>query len=191
MKFKVVGKSLILTEYSHKIIEGENLFDNVEIAVPKSLFSIFTLSKKRGIIKRKRVVKKMRKAYPSDITREQFEIIREELEGAKKKTHPRKYELYDIFCAILYMLKEGCSWRGIPHDYPNWQNVRYHYDIWSKPDDDGISLLDLILRKLVEMERKENNRSEQTTMIIIDSKSIQNADTAESKGYDAGKKLRE
>lgn len=36
MKFKVVGKSLILTEYSHKIIEGENLFDNVEIAVPKS-----------------------------------------------------------------------------------------------------------------------------------------------------------
>lgn len=89
------------------------------------------------------------------------------------------------------MLKEGCSWRGIPHDYPNWQNVRYHYDIWSKPDDNGISLLDHILRKLVEMERKENGRSVQTTMLIVDSKSIQNADTAESKGYDAGKKLRE
>ena len=133
----------------------------------------------------------MRKAYPSDITREQFEIIREELEEAKKKTHPRRYELYVIFCAILYMLKEGCSWRGIPHDYPNWQNVRYHYDIWSKPDDNGISLLDHILRKLVEMERKENGRSVQTTMLIVDSKSIQNADTAESKGYDAGKKLRE
>lgn len=129
----------------------------------------------------------MRKEYPSDITREQFEIIREDLEGAKKKTHPRKHDLYDIFCAVLYMLKEGCTWRAIPHDYPNWQNVRYHYDIWAKPDDDGISLLDHILRKLVEMERKENDRSEQTTMIIVDSKSIQNADTAENKGYDAGK----
>ncbi len=35
MKFKVLGKSLILTDYSHKIIEGENSFDTVEIAVPR------------------------------------------------------------------------------------------------------------------------------------------------------------
>lgn len=35
MKFKVVGKSLILTDYSHKITEGENSFDTVEIAVPR------------------------------------------------------------------------------------------------------------------------------------------------------------
>lgn len=133
----------------------------------------------------------MRKGYPSDISREQFERIRKELEEAKKKTRPQKYDLYDIFCAVLYLLKEGCTWRAIPHDYPNWQNVRYHYDIWAKPDDTGISLLDRILRKLVEMERKENERSLQTTMIIVDSKSIQNADTAESKGYDAGKKPQE
>lgn len=133
----------------------------------------------------------MRKEYPSDITREQFELIREELEGATKRTHPRKYELYDIFCAVLYLMKEGCTWRALPHDYPNWQNVRYHYDIWAKEDGDGISLLDRILRKLVEMERKENGREAKTTMLIADSKSIQNADTAESKGYDAGKKLPE
>ncbi len=35
MKFKVLGKSLILTDYSHKIIEGENSFDTVEISVPR------------------------------------------------------------------------------------------------------------------------------------------------------------
>lgn len=130
----------------------------------------------------------MRKAYPSDVTREQFEKIREDLEKAKKKTHPSKYDIYDIFCAVLYLLKEGCTWRAIPHDYPNWQNVRYHYDIWAKPDENGVSLLDRILRKLVEMERQENERSSHTTMIIVDSKSIQNSDTAENKGYDAGKK---
>lgn len=133
----------------------------------------------------------MRQAYSSDITREQFEKIWEELESAKKNTHPRKYDLYDIFCAVLYLLKEGCTWRALPHDYPNWQNVRYHYDIWAKPDDDGVSLLDRILRKLVKMEWQENGRCSHTTMIIADSKSIQNADTAESKGYDAGKKLLE
>ena len=38
----------------------------------------------------------MRKSYPSDISREQFEEIRKDLAGAKKKTHPRSYDLYDI-----------------------------------------------------------------------------------------------
>ena len=91
----------------------------------------------------------------------------------------------------MYLLKEGCTWRAIPHDYPNWQNVRYHYDMWSRPDDNGVSLLDKVLRKLVEMERQKNERPTQTTMIIVDSKSIQNADTAKNKGYDAGKKFLE
>ena len=98
-------------------------------------------------------MKEMRKEYPSDISKEEFEMIREDLEGARKQTHPRKYDLYDIFCAILYLLKEGCTWRAIPHDYPNWQNVRYHYDIWAAPDENGVSLLDTILHKLIEMER--------------------------------------
>lgn len=93
----------------------------------------------------------MRKEYPSDITREQFEKIREDLERAKRKNRPRTYDLYDIFCAILYILKEGCTRRAIPHDFPNWQNVRYHYDIWAKPNDEGISLLDQVLKKLADV----------------------------------------
>jgi len=130
----------------------------------------------------------MRKSYPSDITREQFEVIRPVLERATKMTHPRKYDLYDVFCAVLYLIKEGCTWRAIPHDFPKWENVRYHYDIWAKPDENGFSLLDGILRDLVEIERETDKREAQTTMLIIDSKTSQNADTAKTKGYDAGKK---
>ncbi len=37
----------------------------------------------------------MRKSYPSDITREQFSLIEEDLEGAKKTTKPRVVDLYD------------------------------------------------------------------------------------------------
>ena len=46
----------------------------------------------------------MRKSYPSDITREQFEIIRGDPEKAKKKTRPQTYDLYDIFvhCCICW-----------------------------------------------------------------------------------------
>ncbi|MDP3009440.1 MAG: IS5/IS1182 family transposase, partial [Methylococcales bacterium] len=49
----------------------------------------------------------MRKKYPSDISREQFEQIRELLESARKKTRPRQVDLYDVFCAVLYLLKSG------------------------------------------------------------------------------------
>lgn len=131
----------------------------------------------------------MRAKYPRDITREQFVLIEGELSGAKKRTHPRTNELYDIFCAVLYLLKEGCRWRSLPHDFPKWQNVYYHFRIWKAPGADGETLLDKVMRKLVESERVENGRKEQTTMIIIDSRSVKNAFTAEEKGYDAGKKL--
>ena len=62
--------------------------------------------------------------YPSDISRKEFEIIREELEGAKKKTKPRQIDLYDVFCAVLYVVKGGIQWRMLPSDFPKWQDKR-------------------------------------------------------------------
>jgi transposase len=133
----------------------------------------------------------MRTAYPSDITREQFELIRYILESARKVTHPRRYDLYDIFCAVLYVVREGCRWRALPHDYPKWKNVYYHFTIWSAKRADGSSILDEVLNELLKSERIINGRQPETTMIIVDSKSIKNTDTADQKGYDEEKKYRE
>ena len=89
-----------------------------------------------------------RKVYPSDISREQFEAIRGMLEGARHKTAPRKVDLFDIFCAIVYLLKNGCGWRGIPGDFPPWNTVRYYFDLWTRvPTKDGVSLLEQALKK--------------------------------------------
>jgi len=129
-----------------------------------------------------------RESYPSDITREQFAEIEADLTAGRKNTHPRTYEIYEIFCAILYALREGCRWRALPHDFPKWQNVYYHFRQWKAVGEDRESIIDKVQRKLVEAERIKNERDEQTTMIIVDSKSTKNADTAEEKGYDAGKK---
>ena len=131
----------------------------------------------------------MRHAYDSDISREQFIAISQELETTKKKTRPRKVHLYDIFCAILYLLKNACTWRNLPHDFPNWKLVNYYYRTWTKKNENGESVLDCILSKLVDIERYTTGRNPQPSMLIIDSKSVRNADTAQEKGYDAGKKL--
>ena len=45
------------------------------------------------------------KNYPSNITRQQFELIRPTLENFRKRTKPRKYDLYEVFCAALYASK--------------------------------------------------------------------------------------
>jgi transposase len=131
----------------------------------------------------------MRTPYDSDISREQFFQISQDLESVKKITRPRKVDLYEVFCAILYLLKNACTWRNLPHDFPDWRSVRYYYEVWTKNDETGESILDYVLAKLVEIERYETGRNPLPSMLIIDSKSIQNADTAEEKGYDAGKKL--
>ena len=123
--------------------------------------------------------------YPSDITREQFEIIREDLENAKKRTKPRKYDLYDIFCGILYVLRGGIQWRMLPDDFPRWQLVYYYFTVWSKPDVEGISLLKKIDKKV----RADKSKNEKTSFGIIDSKSIKNTDTAEEKDTMPGKSV--
>jgi hypothetical protein len=155
----------------------------------KKLFSIFQKTRKGvKLLVKSKEEKSMRAAYASDITREQYEAIRFWFESARKITRPRQYDLYDIVCAILYLLKEGCRWRSLPHDFPKWNNVYYHYQIWSKKDSDGKTILDKALEELVVSERVINGRQPDTTMPIVDSKSVKNAFTAEEKGYDAGKK---
>ena len=88
-----------------------------------------------------------RKVYPSDLSREQFEGIRGMLEETKRKTAPKKNDVYDVFCAILYLLKNGCTWRALPGDFPKWNLVRYYFDQWSALTWDGYSLLEQALKK--------------------------------------------
>ncbi len=58
------------------------------------------------------------KVYASDVSREQFELVRSLLEGVRKRTKPRTVDLYEVFCALLYVLKTGCQWRMLPDGFP-------------------------------------------------------------------------
>lgn len=88
-----------------------------------------------------------RKTYPSDISREQFERIRADLEGFKRRTKPREVDLYDVFCALLYVLKSGCQWRMLPSDLPHWSVVYSYYSKWGKRKEEEPSLLEQSLKK--------------------------------------------
>ncbi len=89
----------------------------------------------------------MRRKYPSDISREAFEHIRPLLESVRKQTRPRTVDLYEVFCAVLYLLKSGCQWRMLPGEFPKWRTVHSYFAKWSEPDSDGVSVLERALKK--------------------------------------------
>ena len=79
----------------------------------------------------------------------------------------------------------------MPGIAPKWQSVYYHFRVWSEKDETGASVLDKVLQKLVKQIRNEDLGRDKTTFGIVDAQSVQNADTAAEKGYDAGKKYPE
>lgn len=90
----------------------------------------------------------MRKSYPSDISRKQFAEIESVLISVRKITAPRKLDLYDVFCAVLYVLKTACQWRMLPNDFPKWSSVHSYFQIWNARVNDQPSLLEQILKKI-------------------------------------------
>ncbi len=122
----------------------------------------------------------MRAKYPSDISREQFAKIQPLLEGARKKTKPRKIALYEVFCAILYTLRTGCQWRALPSDFPKWRTVYSYYQIWTEDKGQG-SLLECALKK----SGVRNSQTLQAKMLhhLLDSRRSK----CEEHGYSPGK----
>ena len=98
----------------------------------------------------------MRRSYPSDISRQQFEVIKPILESARKRTKPRTVDLYEVFCGLLYVMKSGCSWRMLPHDFPKWRTVYSYFQVWSiKEEPETMSVLEQALNESVQAETNQ------------------------------------
>jgi transposase len=61
--------------------------------------------------------------YCTDLTDKQWQFIEKILDDKKRK---RKYSLRSIFNGIFYLVKTGCQWRMLPHDFALWNTVYYY-----------------------------------------------------------------
>ncbi len=77
----------------------------------------------------------------------------------------------------------------LPGDFPKWRTVHAYFQIWSEKKDGQESILEQALKKLAEKYRSIHGRNEKASFCIIDAQSVKNTDSAEEKGYDAGKKV--
>jgi transposase len=99
-----------------------------------------------------------RPEYPSDVTREQFNRVRPMLEAARRKTRPRKHDLYDVFCAVLYFLDSGSAWRSLPPGFPPWRTVHEYFTQWTLTRGDEQNLLQRALEEVGKPEAVEQMR---------------------------------
>jgi hypothetical protein len=56
----------------------------------------------------------MRKPYPGNISREVFKEIEPLRLSGRKQTRPRVIDVYEVFCALLYILISGCQGSMLP-----------------------------------------------------------------------------
>src|SRR5512142_213575 len=73
-----------------------------------------------------------RRRYPSDLTEAQWAVIAALMPPAihGRTGRPRTHSLREIWNAIFYQARNGCSWRALPHDFPPWDTVWFHFRRW-------------------------------------------------------------
>ena len=115
-----------------------------------------------------------RRQYPSDLTEAQWNHLEPLLPKEKTEGRPRTIPQRDIINAILYVIRTGCQWRALPHDFPLWTTVYSyfrtykHSGVWKRVND-----------TLREKARVAAGRQASPTAAVMDS---QSAKTVEKGG---------
>ena len=113
-----------------------------------------------------------RRAYPSDLTNEQWLHIRLLLPKTSGKGRRRSAERErELFNAILYILHTGCQWRALPHDFPAWESVYGYFNSLCE-----VAIWEDINRILRQGVRQVAGREPEPSVVIVDSQSVKTAE---------------
>ena len=117
-----------------------------------------------------------RKAYPSDLNDSEWERIEPLIPPAKTGGRKRSTNMREVLNAIFYVLKTGCQWEMLPHDFPPKGTVFHYFNQWSK---DGT--LERMNAKLRIQVRLAAGRQATPSAAILDSQSVKTTEKGDKR----------
>ena len=125
-----------------------------------------------------------RTSYPSDVSDEEWDFVLPYLCLLSEDVPPRKHSLREVFNAMRYVVRSGCAWRYLPHDFPAWEIVYQQTQRWLHA-----GVFEQMAHDMRAMLRQLNAREPAPSAAIVDSRTL--CSTCESggrAGYDGAKK---